>query len=189
MIYEALNSITEEINEYFKSKLKIPEEKIVLSGLVTQDGKVAIQGENKIIVTLVNLEKETARGSNLKTGESFNNSAPSLNINIYILFSAYFSERNYHESLRFISFIISYFQYKSVFNKSNTPNLDERIEKLIFEITDLNPDALSNMWSTLGAKYMPSVLYKVRMLSFDESVIREFRPLISKLTKDSDIIN
>ena len=45
------------------------------------------------------------------------------------------------------------------------------------------------MWSTLGAKYMPSVLYKVRMLSIDESVISEFRPIISNVTKDSDIIN
>jgi hypothetical protein len=189
MIYEALFGITEEINEYFKIKLKIPEEKIVLSGLVNQDGKIAVQGENKIIVTLVNLEKETARGSSLKNGDSFNSSASTLNINIYVLFSDYFSERNYHESLRFLTFIISYFQQKSVFNKSNSPNLDQRIEKLIFEINDLNPDALSNMWSTLGAKYMPSVLYKVRMLSIDESVISEFRPIISNVTKDSDIIN
>jgi hypothetical protein len=188
MIYEALSCLTDEIDEYFRSRLKINEEKIVLSGLVNQDGTIAIQGENKIVVTLVNIEKETSKSISQKNLGSFSSSSPSLHINAYVLFSAYFSGNNYPEALRFLSFIIAYFQNKSVFNKSNTPALDSRIEKLIFDIEDLNPDTLSNMWSTLGAKYMPSVLYKMRMLTFDESVIREFRPAISKVADDHKLI-
>ncbi|MDP4209280.1 MAG: DUF4255 domain-containing protein [Bacteroidota bacterium] len=186
MIYEALSCLTEEMNEYFRNKLKINEEKIVLSGLVNQDGSIAIQEENKIIITLVNIEKETAQKGNGKSlSTTFGNQAPPLRLNIYVLFSAYFSSGNYPEALRFLSFIIAYFQHKTVFNQSNTPGLDPKIEKLTFEITDVNPDMLSNIWSTLGAKYMPSVLYKMRMLSFDESVIREFRPAISKMENDN----
>ena len=188
MIYEALSCLVDEINDYFRSRLKINEEKIVLSGLVNQDGTIAIQGENKIVVTLINIEKETSKTIAQKSLGGFNSSSPPLNVNVYILFSAYFSGNNYPEALRFLSFIMAYFQNKSVFNKSNTPALDSRIEKLIFDMEDLNPDILSNMWSTLGAKYMPSVLYKMRMLSFDESVIREFRPAISKMADDHKII-
>lgn len=184
MIYEALSCLVDEINDYFRSRLKINEEKIVLSGLVNQDGTIAIQGENKIVVTLVNIEKETSKTISQKSLGSFSSSSPPLNVNVYILFSAYFSGNNYPEALRFLSFIIAYFQNKGVFNKSNTPALDNRIDKLIFDMEDLNPDTLSNMWSTLGAKYMPSVLYKMRMLTFDESVIREFRPAISKVSDD-----
>jgi hypothetical protein len=187
MIYETLSCLTEEMNEYFRNKLKINEEKIVLSGLVNQDGSIAIQGENKIIVTLVNIEKETAKGGNGKSlSSSFSNMTQPLHLNIYVLFSAYFSSGNYPEALRFLSFVIAYFQHKSVFNQSNTPGLDSKIEKLTFEIVDVNADMLSNMWSTLGAKYMPSVLYKIRMLNFDESVIREFRPAVSKMKDDNN---
>lgn len=187
MIYEALSCLTEEMNEYFRNKLKINEEKVVLSGLVNQDGSIGVQGENKIVVTLVNIEKETTQTANGKSfAASLGNMAPPLQLNIYVLFSAYFSSGNYPEALRFLSFTIAYFQYKSVFNHSNTPGLDPKIEKLIFEIIDVNPDMLSNIWSALGAKYMPSVLYKMRMLNIDESVIREYRPIISKMKNKNE---
>lgn len=172
--------MTDEINEHFRNKLKISEEKIVLSGIVNQDGSMAVTGENKILVTLINLEKETmSRGNGAKSGMF--SSAPALDINLYVLFSAYFTGSNYPEALRFLSFIIAYFQNKNVFNRSNTPKLNAKIDKLIFEMVDLNPDTLSNMWSALGAKYMPSVLYKIRMLRFDESLVREFKPAISNI--------
>jgi len=189
MIYESLYCLTEEMNEYFRNKLKLNEDKVVLSGLVNQDGSIAIQGENKVIVTLVNIEKEITQKVNGKSfSSSMNNQSPPVQLNVFVLFSAYFSSGNYPEALRFLSFIIAYFQGKSVFTQSNTGGLDPKIEKLTFEIVDLNPDALSNMWSTLGSKYMPSVLYKMRMLSIDESVVREYRPAISKMTNENNPI-
>lgn len=184
MIYEALTCLADELNDYFKSKHKINEDKVVLSALVNQDGTIAIQGENKIVLTMINMEKETARSMGQKSMSALQGEPP-LNLNIYLLFSAYFTGNNYPEALRFLSFILAYFNNKSVFTTSNTPALHSRIEKLTFEIVDLNPDALSNMWSTIGAKYLPSVLYKVRMLTFDQNVIREFRPRISNVS-DND---
>ncbi len=187
MIYEALSCLTEDMNEYFRNKLKINEDKVVLSGLVNQDGTIAIQGENKIIATLVNIERETAQKVNEKSlSNSLGNMAPPLYLNVYVLFSAYFSSGNYPEALRFLSFTIGFFQHKNVFTKSNTPGLDLKIDKLTFEITDLNPDKLSNIWTTLGAKYMPSVLYKMRMLNIDESIVREYRPTVSSMQNDTN---
>ena len=60
--------------------------------------------------------------------------------------------------------------------------MDPRIGKLIFELESLGADKLNNIWTTLGAKYMPSVVYKVRMLTFDDSIIREYRPVIDDAT-------
>jgi hypothetical protein len=188
MIYEALTCLSEELNDFFKLKLSIAEEKIVLSGLMNADGTVAIPGENKIVITLVNLEKETLHKLPSKAiTNSFGNQNVPLQINIYVLFSAYFSSTNYGESLRFISFIIAYFQGKNVFTKSNTPKMDPKLEKLSIEMVDMSMDALSNLWSLVGAKYMPSVLYKIRMLHFDESVVSEFRPGISKVDSQNKI--
>lgn len=189
MIYEALSCLTEDMNEYFRNKLKINEDKVVLSGIVSQDGSIAIQGENKIVVTLINIERETAYQVGQRSLSGLvANSAPSLNLNMHVLFTSYFSSNNYPEALRFLSFTIGYFQHKSVISTSNTPALDSRIDKLTFEIIDLDPDKLSNIWATLGAKYMPSILYKVRMLNIDESVVREYRPAISALTNTSKTV-
>ncbi len=189
MIFEALSCVTEEINEYFRSKLKINEEKILLSGIVNQDGTLAVQGENKVLLTLVNVEKDTTGKSNAGSAgaRTFAHVSPGMNINLYVLFSAYFGSSNYPEALRFLSFIIAYFQNKNVFNKSNTPKLEGRIEKLIFEMENLGPEKLNNVWTTLGAKYIPSVLYKIRMLTFDDSVIREFRPAVTGVSNGSGL--
>ncbi len=189
MIYESLSCLADEINQYFKNKLKTTEDTVILSGIVDQDGTVAIQGENKIVVTLVNVEREILGPNNGPriAGGSLTNQTPGLNINLYVLFSAYFKTGNYGEALRFLSFVIAYFQYKNVFTRANTPTLDAGIDKLIFEIASLTPEQLNNIWASLGAKYMPSVVYKMRMLTFDESIIKEYRPVVSNVSGDSAI--
>lgn len=181
MIHDALTFIVSEINEHFRNKLRINEDKVVLSGLVKQDGGVAYHGENKVLLTLINIEKE-----NTKNASPLPATNGSLNINLYILFSAYFSAGNYEESLRFISYIIGFFQYKNVFNRANTPALSDDIDRLTFEMTSIGTEQLNNIWACLGAKYMPSVIYKTRMLSFDESVVKEYRPSISGIESNNE---
>ena len=190
MIYEALTCIVDELNEFFRTKLRVNEDKVVLSGIVNQDGSVAIQGENKVLVTLINIEKEPSTKSNVNAGgaRTFANSSTSMSVNIYVLFSSYFSGNNYPEALRFTSFIIAFLQEKGVFSQSNTPRLDAGIEKLTFEMESLGSEKLNNVWATLGAKYMPSVVYKVRMLTFSTEMVREYRPAVSGVSRDSDSV-
>src|ERR1700744_913345 len=174
MIYEALTCLTSEMNDCLKLKLSATEDKIVLSGLVNPDGSMAVQGENKVLLTLVNLEKETAVKKPVLP-----NKANDVNLNLYVLFSAYFGSANYPEALRFLSFVVGYLQQKNVFPRVNTPRLDKGIYKLVAEMETLTSERLNNLWGTLGAKYIPSVLYKIRMLTYDESALREFRPEIT----------
>lgn len=188
MIFEALTCIIDDINEHFRNKLKINEDKIILSGIVNQDGSLAVQGENKLLVTLVNVENDTSGASsgNNPSSKAIANISSGININLHILFSAYFTSNNYPESLRFLSFIIAYFQNKNVFTRSNTPKMDNRIEKLIFKLENLEIERQNNVWTMLGAKYIPSVMYKMRMLTFDDSIVREYRPAISNMSYNHD---
>lgn len=186
MIYESLACLAEEMNTFFRTKLKIREDKVIISSIVNQDGSVAVQGENKILITLVNL----VRDSNFKK-DGFTmaavagNSARPISVQLYFLISCYFSGNNYPEALRFLSFVIGFLQEKNVFTHTNTPGLDEGIEKLIFEMESFEADRLNNIWSTLGAKYMPSVLYKARMIIYDANKVSEYRPLISSISADN----
>lgn len=191
MIYEALSCLVDEINEHFRIRLKVSEDKVILSAIVNQDGSIAIQGENKILLTLINIEKETVgrNNSSLSVASIGINKSPVLTVNLHVLFSAYFSNGNYPESLRFISFIIAFFQQKSAFNRVNTPRLDSEIDKLIFEMASISPEQLNNVWGCLGAKYMPSVIYKIRMLTYNNNIIREIRPLVSDVESDNTIDN
>ena len=169
MIYAALTAVTDKINMYFSNRFSFNEEKVVLSNIVTQDGSIAIQETDKIIVTLVNLEKEKI---NLAAGKSSNSySNRPINLNIFILFSAYFSEQNYPEALKFLSAVVAFFQSNPVLTHENTPELDERIHKLSLEIENVDMQTLSHLWGVLGGKHLPSVFYKIRMVTFDDDTI------------------
>jgi hypothetical protein len=178
MILEALSCLAEEMNQYFRNKLKVNEEKVILSAITNQDGTVAIQGENKVVITLVNIEKESV-AKNTTSGGRGGDISPSVSVNLFLMFSAYFSATNYPESLRFIDFVIAFLQEKSVFTSANTPRLDNSIEKLSFEMESPGAEKLNNIWATMGAKYMPSVLYKMRMLTYDGRNMKEYRPPIT----------
>lgn len=190
MIYETLSCITEVINNHFRRQLHVNEDKVILSGIVNQDGSVAVQGENKVLVTLINIEKEALGKSvpGYNPGLVQAKTTPPVCINLYVLFSAYFTANNYAEALRFISFIMAYFQSRNVLTSDNTPSLDPRIDKLVFEMESMGTDRLNNLWATLGAKYMPSVVYKMRMLTFDDSIIREYRPSVSDISTNDKLL-
>ena len=187
MIYESLNCITEEINQFFKNKLKIQDDRVVLSGIVNQDGTIAAKEENRVLITLINIRKETnVKNGTISSGvQSAATYSLPVSINLYVLFSAYFTSGNYSEALRFLSYVIAFLQDKNVFNKSNTPRLPDTIDKLIFEMENLETERLNNIWATLGAKYMPSVFYKVKMLTFNSAAIKEYRPAVSGISDNN----
>jgi hypothetical protein len=183
MIYQSLHCLADEINDFFRIKLQVTEDKVLLSSIVNQDGSVAVQGENKIVLTLLNVEKENAKTSPgyPAAPRTSNGQASAININLLIMLSVYFSGNNYPEGLKFLSLVISFLQRKPVFNQSNTPRLPAEIEKLSFDLETIGLERLSNIWTMIGAKYMPSVIYKLRMLTFDDTTVTEYRPLVKTL--------
>lgn len=180
MINEALTCLAKELNGYLKNKQMLgseSEEKVLLSGLVNQSGQIAIKDENTIVITLVNIEEEpVSRTDSLVSNRTAVNMPDPVCINLYILFSAYFSRSNYEESLKFLSLVVSFLQEKNVFTPSNTPGLDPKIDKLSVEMVNLSTEELNNLWATLGTKYIPSVFYKLRMLTFDSADLTFAKP-------------
>ena len=183
MINEALKCLVSELNEYLKNNDMLGTDlksKVLLSGIIDQAGQVAIKEENTVVVTLVNIEEEpVSKSYNLANSRTTENMANPVSINLYILFSAYFTNTNYEESLKFLALVISFLQEKNVFTNANSPGLHSNIEKMSLEMVSLSTEKLNNLWATLGAKYMPSVLYKLRMLSFNSSDLKEYRPVIT----------
>ncbi|MCF8297669.1 MAG: DUF4255 domain-containing protein [Saprospiraceae bacterium] len=182
MIQEALSYIAEELNDYFRLKYAIADDKVIISNLVNPDGSNAIKEDNKVILTLVNIEEEKLMGnaSNLSKGSGvFSRSNPPVKLNLYILFSTSYTGKLTEEGLKFISIIIGFFQGKRVFTPENSPGLDSDIEKMIIDMQNLGFQELNNLWASLGAKYSPSVMYRLRMLTIEEGLVKGIIPGIS----------
>lgn len=188
MIYEALKIIQDELNIYLKntpldnqngevSLLSASEDVAVLGNISRIDDASNSSLESKVVITLVNVEEEKILKNNPHY-KSINNttfkSNPVVYLNCYVLFTANFGIADsqgitigYDDSLRYLSAVVAFFQKKYVFDRQNTPNLDNRVEKLIVDIHTLNFEYLNHLWGILGGKYLPSVLYKVRLIPIE----------------------
>ena len=169
MIDSAISHIASQLNQFLKRLFNLTEDIVVISNLVEQDGTIASDVTNKVVVFLVNIQKDTvpyrqatstAAGSDRSVVTS-----PPLYLNVYLMVAGHFS--NYPEALKMMSHAISFFQRRPVFDHQNTPDLDRRIQRLAMDIENLNIQDLSNLWGVISGKYLPSILYKVRMVAFD----------------------
>lgn len=166
MIYESLTCVADRLNSYFSNRFSLSEQKVIMSNLVNQDGTVAIRETDKLVMTMLNLQKENIGSTAGRSNGVYTNKP--VNVNVFILFSAYFSENNYREGLKFISALIGFFQGNPVFTRENTPDLDSKINKLTFELENLSIQDLNHIWGMLGGKYLPSVVYRMRMITIQE---------------------
>lgn len=182
MIHNLLPVVCSELNDYFKSRYGVREDRLVLSNLINQDGSVALEGSNKVVCSLVNVEEETtlkATAGTTSSGGAFVKSSPDIYVNLTIIFSSYFVGKNYVEALKFLSGVIYFFQGKPVFTNDNTPGLSDNVEKAVFDLTSLSFHDLSAVFQMMGSKYLPSVVYRIRMLTFATDNMEDTIPSIS----------
>lgn len=183
MIDKALNFLQEELNNFLGQRFQSNENLVVQSALISPDGTVPQEIENKVVLTLANIERESvanaASGSSAFLGLSSRVSPP-LNINLYILVSANFGNK-YAESIKFLAQSVTFFQAKPVFTAQGSAGFPRELERLSFELVNLDFSQLNNLWAAQGAKYLPSVVYKVRMLTIQEAWVSDRVPAISGL--------
>ena len=176
MIDAAINHIGSQLNQFLRRTFDLNEDIVEISNILEQDGNVASNVINKIALFLVNVEKDSVpyrQQNSIAAGSDRTvTSYPPLYLNLYVMFVGHFSGGNYPEALKFISNTISFFPRRPVFDHKNSPDLDKRIEKLILDIDNLSVQDLSHLWGMLGGNYLPSILYKVRIVSFDSGDVR-----------------
>ncbi|MEQ9405953.1 MAG: DUF4255 domain-containing protein [Cyclobacteriaceae bacterium] len=167
MVFESLKYIANDLDEHLKRKYGTAESKVKLTNILDQDGSIPETNRNKVILSLLSMEHEsTVQNSQnaVNTGTHYFQVNPPLNFNVNIMFSCLFNQ--YEEGLKFLSDTIYFFQGRSLFNAQNSPGLDERIFQLTLEVIKLNYHETYNLWASLGAKYIPSIPFKLRMLTF-----------------------
>lgn len=171
MIDAAIGHVATELNQYIRRTFSLSEDMVVISNLLEQDGALSVQVNNKLALFLVNIEKDTTPQQVAPSfgpgAERLVESTPPLHLNLYLVIAGNFSGSNYTEGLKFISAAVSFFQRQPMMDQNTTPGLDRRIARLMFDIENTSMQDLSSMWGMLSGKYLPSVLYKVRMVTFD----------------------
>lgn len=199
MIESALDILKEQVENHLalvNNNVVNGDGFIILSNVADEDGKWAIPS-NKIGMSIINIEEERVVKDQVFEHRNINGNYerynPELKLNLYVLFCANFvnsgESTKYGEGLKQLSNVISFFQGKNVFTPDNTPEMDPSLQKLVVDIYSYSFEQQYNFWSILGAKYLPSILYKVRLVTIQEKVLENQNVPITDLeinTNDSN---
>ena len=183
MIAAAMGLIARQLNEGLRRSLQTTEDPVVLSSLVEADGGAAPQATNKVAMFLVNIERELASRSPGRvdgTGGRIGVKPPPVNLNLLLMFAANCHGANYPEALKFVASTVAFFQARPVIDHQNSPDLERGIERLVLELEPLNLTDLSNLWGILGGRYVPSVMYRVRMITIEADSITGQVPAVTR---------
>ncbi len=175
MIDQTLKFLADEINLYLAQQpgLSLGDASLVLgnaSRIFDTDPNSGDNNlQNRAIISLVNVEEDRISRSHepfTRTITGVEYAEPPVFLNLYVLFVV--NMRNHEAATRWLSAIIRFFQHQSVFTPLSHPALNPAIPQLSAAMQSLSFEQANQLWSTLGGKYLPSVLYKIRQISVDE---------------------
>lgn len=194
MIQETFKFLAEEINKYLSKKLTVTTDKRLVLGNVGKalDSDTSSQNalNGKAIMSLINVEEDRVAMQQenwVKSPSGITYKNPPVYLNLYVLFAV--NRADYSDSLKYLALIIQFFQSQNVFTPLNYPALDPRIQKLMCDLYSVNFEQLNQIWSVLGGKYLPSVLYKIRQITIDEDAIDYEAGFIKDIEFNETLIN
>jgi hypothetical protein len=172
MLDVALKFLEGELNTYLLTQSGSSSVKVELSKLVDETGKYGFETGDvgTIGVSIINVEEDRIFKSQAPERTFVGGQQiviePELKLNLHVIFAANF--KKYDQALKYISYILTYFQSHPVFSATEYPALDPRIEKLTTELQSLNYEQLNQVWAFIGGKQLPSVIYKIRMIALQD---------------------
>jgi hypothetical protein len=187
MLEAAIGLIATQLNQALRSAFHVSEDLVVVSNLVDLNGNPPTTAGNKLVVFVANIERETVvagQGMRAAVGggerDAVAQTSAAVHLNLMLMFAANFGGNQYTEALKFIAATVAFFQGRALFDHHNSPDLDPRIERLVLDMESLDLSELAQLWGILGGKYVPSVLYRMRMISFDSGHITQVVPRVAR---------
>ncbi len=178
MISRTLKFITDELNRRWDDDATPTLEDFAMLGNIARldtDANASQGGmSKKVVVTLVNIEEEKTLKNGphyVRNGEDVQKRNPAIFINLYILFSC--ADEDHVEALKKISRTMMFFQRKNVFTPQTaaaTFPVEAGVEKIILDLFTLNFEQINHLWGIMGGKYLPSVLYKARIVAVQDAL-------------------
>lgn len=182
MIAAALTHLTRELNQSLRRGLAADQDLAVLCNPIGPDGQLVPQAQERLAVFLVHVERDSASGrAPARRGAGLTRltqGLPRVDLNLLVMFAANFGGANYAESLKLLSHTVAFFQSRPVFDAQNSPDLDRSLDRLQVELEDLGLTDLTNIWGMLGGHYLPSLMYRVRLLRIDAGALQAQPPLV-----------
>lgn len=193
MLFKSLDFIREQLNIFLEasvedSTISKPIVKLENIGGLDDTGWASI---DHVLVTLVNVSEETTmKNTPHYVKENFTTvyRNPPVYLNLYVLFASCL--KKYDHSLSMLSGVIRFFQGKNTFTHKNSITQVKDFEnfKIIMDLYSPSFEQVNFLWSTLGGKQHPFVMYKMRLLELERESTEEIRGVIKEISMQEEMI-
>jgi hypothetical protein len=160
VIGTALNFVRRELNTSLRQLQGDARDVVVLGGLAGSQSAGQDETANRILLSLLHLRQDTTFRNQQVPGRG--DARPPISIVLHVVFVSNYTD--YQTGLDLLADVIGLLQAKQVFDHGNSPDLDPRIERLIFAMLNLEYSELSYAWGLLRTDFRPCAFYEVRML-------------------------
>ena len=198
MIRTAMEFIKKELEAYMVDREQdatySPGNVVDLKALVSPEGVYQADDNTHITIMVLNVQENSREGKRPyyipANDKEFYRLNPPIELELSVLFAAH--NKDYPTALRDVSDVVGFFQSSPVFDSAKYPSLNasvvqpdnkpwQLIERITFSLYNLSFDQQNNIWSMLGAKFMPCVMYKMNMLTVFDTKGRDKAAAINEL--------
>jgi len=175
MLDTALLFFQSELNTYIKIKTDGQREESV-QFIEIQLPRGMVMQSNAVTMLLLNLEEERlfrSGAAQMRPNNSLSK-AGNLCLNFHVLFIANYND--YVESLKVLSLVLKFFRSCRTFTQQQNPALDSEVQQLSTELVNLSFMEQGELWRSLDIPCSPSLLYKVKLLVFQDDGLEQLSP-------------
>lgn len=188
MINQALQFTKDVLDQFIKNRFGLEESHVILNTLIEANGNIPQTNRNKVVLSLINIEKETLKqfynkSSQKIAGANYAELNPSERYNLDLLVSSNFDD--YGETLKFLNTVILFFQINPMLDATVNSTIPAGLYKLEFEIEKIAYHQMHNLWTAMGAKYQPSVIYRIRLITIQGNEAAGFTPGVSQVSANA----
>lgn len=125
----------------------------------------------RIHLSLIHVEeekilKEVNHQRRLNGNDFYSTINPEIRLNLYVLVTYQYTGKNYEESLKQLSNVVTTLQGKYVFSGTDFMKPEYKaLQQIVVDLYSQSLDQNNTMWQALGEKLSPSLLYKLRVIA------------------------
>jgi len=149
---------------------------------------------NNIVITLVNIEEESALKNQPALKRPPADKAiyenPPVFLNLYVLFTCNYSGADYPLALKRLSYVVQFLQSRNSFSTATSvasaglldfADEDAVSLKFTLELYTLTFEQINYLWGSLGGRQAPFAMYKLRLVAITERALLRQVPLIEEV--------
>lgn len=185
MIDLTLKLICDRLNAHLSALFSVSEDLVAIGPLNDAEGKPTAEARNRLAIFVTNLAQDSMPRNGTTRGTAQIGQARPVHLDIYFMLASGHDAEIYEEGLKLVSAALMFFQSNPVMTPQNTPEMPTGISQLSIDIANLKVEEIGQLWGNLGGRYVPSVMFKVRSVIIDASLVNSITPLIREPSSDA----